>query len=281
MICQWQDFIRLVPHRLRKETETLGKKDLQEFRLRIGQPVTLILKQNVICLNEAATLEDLKFVINTVSQYSPWAAATISRGYLTSAGGHRVGICGECIVQNAKVTGIRQPTSLCIRIARDFPGIAASATTAGSILVIGPPGSGKTTLLRDLIRQRSAAGKGSIAVVDERRELYPSMENPDAFYPGLHTDVLAGCSKRDGIEMALRTLGPSCIAVDEITGEDDASALLAAGWSGVDLLATAHAESYDDLRTRPVYQPLVSKKLFQTLLVMHRDQTWHTERIRL
>ena len=79
--------------------------------------------------------------------------------------------------------------------------------------------------------------------------------------------------------MALRTLGPYCIAVDEITGEEDAAALLAAGWSGVDLLATAHAESLDDLHSRPVYRPLVSKKLFQTLLVMNRDKTWRMERI--
>jgi stage III sporulation protein SpoIIIAA len=52
------------------------------------------------------------------------------------------------------MTGIREVTGLCIRVARDFPGIAAGVKALkGSVLILGPPGSGKTTLLRDLIRQ--------------------------------------------------------------------------------------------------------------------------------
>ena len=279
MTCQWQSFIRLIPHRLRKETEILGCQELLELRLRVGQTVQFVLMRGVAASNDKVTQEDLKFVINTATQYSPWAAATASHGYITAEGGHRIGICGDCVIHNGVAGGIRTPTSLCIRVARDFPGIAASASCKGSVLIIGTPGSGKTTLLRDLIRQRSNAGKGSIAVVDERGELFPCVQGSSCFVPGPHTDIMTGCSKKQGIEMVLRTMGPSCIAVDEITGEEDAAALLAAGWSGVDLLATAHAATVDDLYARDVYRPLVRRNLFQSLLVMNRDKTWHAERI--
>jgi stage III sporulation protein AA len=141
------------------------------------------------------------------------------------------------------------------------------------------PGSGKTTLLRDLIRQRSEAGQGSVAVVDERGELFPQIHGISIFHPGANTDVLTGCGKKEGIEILLRTMGPRCIAVDEITGESDASALLSAGWSGVELLATAHASSSSDLLSRDIYRPLLTRQLFQTLLIMNSDKTWHTERI--
>jgi stage III sporulation protein AA len=173
------------------------------------------------------------------------------------------------------MTGFRQISSLCIRVARDFPGLAQSiAFTAGSVLIIGAPGSGKSTLLRDLIRQRSDTGRGSVAVVDERGELFPS-----GFAAGFRTDILTGCTKVQGIEALLRTMGPDTIAVDEITSEVDCEALMKAGWCGVRLIATAHAASKEDLLSRPVYQPIVRSKLFQTLVILQQDKSFRTERM--
>ena len=74
-------------------------------------------------------------------------------------------------------------------------------------------------------------------------------------------------------------MGPVCIAVDEITQEDDCTALLHAGWSGVALLATAHAKNRSDLLTRPIYRPMIEKKLFDTLIVMQPDKSWTLERM--
>ena len=167
---------------------------------------------------------------------------------------------------------------LCIRVARDFPGLAASLKeTSGSVLIIGPPGSGKTTLMRDLIRQKSELQQGSVAVVDERGELFPCAQNTWSYSLGPNTDVLSGAHKQEGIEMLLRTMGPRWIAVDEISSEEDCSALFRAGWCGVTLLATAHAESRKELFSRPIYRPLVTGKLFDKLVIMARDQTWHLE----
>ena len=183
-------------------------------------------------------------------------------------------------MQNGVMTGIRSPTSLCLRVARDFPGIAARVPkTNASMLILGRPGAGKTTLLRDLIRQRSETLPGSVTVVDERGELFPKGEDGFYFPPGKRTDILTGCAKRDGIETALRTMGPSCIAVDEITAQADCDALLRAGWCGVTLLATAHASGRKDLFTRPVYRPLVESGLFNTLLILQQDKSWQLERM--
>jgi stage III sporulation protein AA len=172
------------------------------------------------------------------------------------------------------MTGIREISSVCIRVARDFFGIAPPITPKESVLIIGRPGAGKTTLLRDMIRLRSKMGLGSVAVVDERGELFPK-----GFSAGNHTDVLTSCHKSQGIEMLLRTMGPACIAVDEITAEADCDALLQAAWCGVTLYATAHAVDVKDLRGRPIYRRLVECGVFDTLIVMEPDKSWHRERM--
>lgn len=280
MKCAWQSFVNLLPQKIRSEVDKLGSFGLQELRLRVGAEPELVLENGSTWLTDKISPEDLSFVVNAASRYSPWSAATIRRGYITAAGGHRIGLCGDAVIQNGEMAGIRNPVSLCMRVARDFPGIAARTRSyQGSVLIIGSPGSGKTTLLRDMIRQRSDSGTGSVAVVDERGELFPLSEQKQCFYPGKRTDVITGCGKEQGIESLLRTMGPCCIAVDEITAESDCKALMNAGWSGVTLLATAHARSPADLHARPIYRPIVNSGLFDTLLVMQPDKSWKEERM--
>ena len=278
MKCAWNQLLSVLPQHMRSEVDRLGKDSLQELRLRIGAPVLLITGKGRFPIKWQTTLEDIHFVINTASRYSPWASATSASGYITAPGGHRIGLCGQCVYQEGKVTGIREITSLCIRVARDFPGLATGIALDASVLILGPPGSGKTTLLRDLIRRAGDCGTGSVAVVDERGELFPGNAG---FFQGEHTDVLTGCDKKSGIDMVLRTMGPTHIAVDEITAEEDCNALLRAGWCGVHLLATAHAASLEDLETRLVYRPLVQARLFERIVILKQDKSWKVERMKL
>lgn len=277
MRCAWQEYLNLIPPGLRAEVDRQGRDSLQELRLRLGLPPELCKTDGSSLLKHLITAEDLNFVINSATRYSAWSASTAAQGYLTASGGHRVGLCGEAVIQQGRMTGIRKPSSVCIRVARDFPGIAKGIRAKGSVLILGKPGSGKTTLLRDLIRQRSETGSGSIAVVDERGELFPQ----NCFPAGSRTDVLTGCGKSQAIDSLLRTMGPECIAVDEITADEDCKALLQAGWCGVSLLATAHAASKRDLLRRPVYKPLVESCLFETLLIIRSDKSWSMERMEL
>jgi len=275
MRCAWKELLSVLPMALRQPVDNLGRECLQELRLRLNAQPLLILGKEKRRLPGGVTPADLNFVINAASRYSPWSAATAAKGYITAPGGHRIGLAGEAVCRDGEITGIKNLTSLCIRVARDFPGIAANIPkNGGNLLILGVPGSGKTTLLRDLIRQ--IASSDSVAVVDERGELFPSGVG---FQEGEQADVLTGCDKPRGIDMALRTLGPVWIAMDEITSQDDCQALVQACWSGVRLMATAHAAGRQDLHCRPVYKPLVDTKLFETVIVLQPDKSWKVERM--
>ena len=138
MQCAWQAYLNLLPHWMRSEVDKYGKDDLLELRVRSGYQPDMILRQGNVLLTRRADPADIAFIINSASEYSPWAAGTIAKGYLTAPGGHRIGICGAATVSGGKMTGITQPTSLCIRVARDFTGIARSAELGHEVEIVLP-----------------------------------------------------------------------------------------------------------------------------------------------
>ena len=279
MKCAWNAFLGILPPKYRVNVDKLGRESLQELRLRLNEKPELVTSLGSRWLEDVPTAQDLAFVVNMASRYSPWAATTAAQGYLTALGGHRIGLCGAVVTDGNGVKGIREPTALCLRVARDFEGIAKGISFTGNVLILGPPGSGKTTLLRDLIRQRSNRGCGSVAVVDERGELFPMSRDGCCFFSGQRTDILTGSTKPEGIEWVLRTMGPQCIAVDEITSEGDCRALLAAAWCGVTVFATAHASCAADLRGSKKYRPLVECGVFDTVVTLRRDKSYIQERL--
>lgn len=270
MKCAWRELLDILPQRIRSEVDEYGRETGQELRLRLDKPPELIGSCGSRWLHDRIAEADLQFVVNAASRYSPWAAATAAKGYLTAMGGHRIGLCGEAYGDNGIIKGVRDVTSLNIRIARDIPNLI-SADPGGNILILGPPGCGKTTLLRDLTRL--IARKETVTVVDERGELFPK-----GYETGRRMDVLSGCGKAAGIAMALRTMGPNCIAVDEITEQDDCAALRSAAWCGVRLVATVHASCKQDLLRRAVYRTLTEQELFDQLIVLRPDKFWNLER---
>lgn len=273
MRCAWKELLEILPQRLRREVDQQGRDGLQELRLRFHAPPELVLQGESRWLQGNISREELSFVVNAASRYSPWAAESMSQGFLTAPGGHRIGICGQAVYKEGRVSGMREITSLCIRVARDFPELGDRLKgLCCSVLILGAPGWGKTTLLRCLIRQY--AQNIQVSVVDDRGELFP-----EGFVRGPKMDVLTGCPKGEAMERVLRTMGPACIAVDEITAEEDCKALISAANCGVILLATAHGASLRDFRTRPVYQRLSGQGVFDTLVTLNPDKSWQVERI--
>lgn len=275
MMCAWKELLGILPHSIRREIDELGKNTMQELRLRINSPPELVLSGEKYWLSGNISRDDLNFVVNTASKYSPWRASTSAQGYITAPGGHRIGLCGEAVCRNGCFEGVREIHSLCIRIARDITGIGQmAAKLEGSILIIGSPGWGKTTLLRDMIRNISE--KEHIAVVDERNELFP-----DGFNRGRAMDVMMGCPKAMGVEILLRTMGPERIAVDEITADADCQALQQAANCGVKLLASAHASGLEDFRKRKIYRILIDNGIFENLVILRKDKSYYVERMAL
>lgn len=280
MGCDWQSYVNVLPIWMRDYVDRQGRDTLLELRLRLGLPPELYTSRGSIWMQRQVEKDDLLFCINAASRYSPWSAATMSRGFITAPGGHRLGLCGTATIQDGKMTGISVPTSICFRVAREYYGISKNLNEVpGSILIIGKPGSGKTTLLRDLICQKSDSSSGCICVIDEKSELFPCNTEGFSFRCGSRTDVLSGCPKETGIDAVLRNMGPAVIAVDEITAEEDCKALVHAGWCGVTLFATAHAADPSDLMNREIYRPLIDSRLFDFLVVMQPDKSWRLERI--
>ena len=281
MNCAWDAYMKLIPSRFKRDVEAIGKTDIQELRLRSGQAPELVLKNTSVRLEDFTVVQDdLHYTVNIASRYSPWTSGSIENGYITAQGGHRIGVCGEVAIKEGRIQSVPSVTSVCVRAARDFPGISGNAADmTGSILIIGRPGSGKTTLLRDLVRRISENHDGAVAVVDERREVFPVIAGKFCFPPGPRTDVLSGCPKRTGIDLLLRTMTPKTIAVDEITAQEDCVALKHAAWCGVQLLATAHAATVDDLFHRNVYAPLLKEGIFENLIIIHADKSWTMERM--
>lgn len=273
MMCAWEDLLGILPRWMQQEVDHMGRYTMQELRLRLHSPPELVLSEGSQWLRKKCGKEDISFVLQAASRYSPWAAQSVKNGYLTAPGGHRIGLCGLALYRGGQMTGIREITSLCIRVARDFPGIAEQAPQNGSVLIIGGPGWGKTTLLRDLIRQRSK--HQTVAVVDERGELFP-----EGFDTGMRTDILRGCQKAQGLEQLLRAMGPQCIALDEITAAADCDGLIRVAGCGTALLATAHAGSMEEFLSRPVYRSLIQKGIFQWVLVMGQDKHFKAERMK-
>ena len=258
-----QQLRSILPQRLRNA----DYQETRELRLRLGQRPRLDMGQGFRELDGVVTDGELRFIVNAASRYSPWSAQSIAQGYLTAPGGHRIGLCGNSAGEN-----LQEVTSVCIRIARDYTGIAAGLPMEGNLLILGAPGSGKTTLLRDYIRQR--ARRSAVCVVDERREIFP-----EGFDRSGSIDVLSGAAKERGMDMVLRCMSPRVIAMDEITSAGDCEGLIRAAWCGVDLVATAHAGCVADLKERQVYRPLLETGLFTTIAVLDKHQCWHIREV--
>ncbi len=261
---------------------------LKEIRFRVGEAITLN-GDNIYYLTESGLLTTVylqnliktdeksmeKIVFSLARRSLHTYQDMIARGFIPLYGGCKAGVTGRAVIKNNQVYSVSSFNSVNIRISREFDGcskcITDSVGDCRSYLIIGPPMSGKTTLLRDLCRFYS--GKSNplpykTAVIDERDEI--ASRSFGAFTDvGAHTDVLTLYPKAVGTEIALRTLSPDIIVLDEIGTEEEAKALLSGVNSGVDFIATAHAGSAQEALLRPNIKTLINSRVFKKAVVLN------------
>ena len=195
----------------------------------------------------------------------------IKRGYISLPGGVRVGIGGTATYDGDGIRGICEVGSLVFRFPTGRCDFATQlyeewCSSDGGMLIASKPAGGKTTALRSLC-QKIGSGRGAkaVVVVDERCEF-----NSSERIAGV-VSILRGYKRSEGVEIALRTMSPQVIAVDEILTEEDASALSVAVGAGVTVLATTHAGGCREALLRPAVSLLNKMGAFSRVVLLDSE----------
>ena len=137
------------------------------------------------------------------------------------------------------------------------------------IIIAGPPLCGKTTILRDLCRQ--IGNKNKVSLIDERGEIASVYKGVPQNEIGIFTDVFDGYPKSEGILMAIRTMSPDYIFVDEIGTEEDYNAIFRSVCCGTEIIATVHASSLNSLKKRDSINKLFKTGAFRYIVFLESN----------
>jgi stage III sporulation protein SpoIIIAA len=243
-------FIALPPNvrdAARMATST-RQAELLEIVLDLGREAEARFTDSEVVLSRhTVTPSDLEYVASRVGSFGDDNRAGIGQtlhriSAIRNRGGDIVGL--TCRVGRA-VTGT-------IDLIKDL------VVSGRSILLLGRPGVGKTTMLRECARVLSDEMRKRVVIVDTSNEIGGDGDIP---HPGI------GRSRRMQVRTpnlqhavmieAVENHMPEVIVIDEIGTELEASAARTIAERGVQLIATAHGKSLDNLLVNPTLNDLL------------------------
>ena len=225
-----------------------NRSELLEIVMDLGRlPEGRFPDGEVILSNSPVTYADLEYVVERIGEFGDDNRAGIERTL------HRISALRN---RKGKVVG------LTCRIGRAVLGSIALirdiVEQGQSILILGRPGVGKTTLLREIARVLADEANKRVVVVDTSNEIAGDGDIP---HPGIgraRRMQVARTSEQHAVMIeAVENHMPQVIVIDEIGTELEAAAARTIAERGVQLVATAHGNSLDNLLVNPTLSDLV------------------------
>ena len=259
-----EELFRLIPDKYAAALARLNADKLCEIRIRNGLPVGVCYDGAYYYLAPSGITRDAgeaftaarneadQIVMRACGRSIYTVTETLKRGYVAVSGGVRIGVCGNAVVSGGSITALKDFSSVNIRIPHEVKGCGATLfgrIAAGgrisSTLIVSPPGAGKTTVLRDLCRIISEHG----------------------YDVGPRTDVISGADKHVVLRSGIAHMRPDVVMTDELFKEDTESVVRAA-YSGVSVVATAHASSVAELFSKPDLSEIAARRIFARYAVI-------------
>ncbi len=224
------------------------RNNLIEIIIDLGRPPEARFPVDIFELsNENVTLEDINYIIDRLGRFTEDNRAGIERTL------HRI---------SAMRNRFGAIIGLTCRVGRAVFGtvdILQDVIQSGlSILLLGRPGVGKTTLLRESARVLADDLKKRVVVVDTSNEIAGDGDIP---HPGIgrarRMQVPATRHQHSVMIEAVENHMPEVIVIDEIGTEQEAFAARTIAERGVQLIATAHGNTVENLLVNPTLSDLI------------------------
>lgn len=222
--------------------------ELLEIVIDLGRlPTARFLNHEDVLSQEDITQADLDYVTARVGDFGLDNRAGIERtlhriSAMRNRKGKTVGL--TCRVGRA-VFGT-------IKVIEDLVG------SGKSVLLLGRPGVGKTTMLREVARVLADEINKRVVVVDTSNEIAGDGDIP---HPGIgkarRMQVPTPALQHEVMIEAVENHMPEVIIIDEIGREVETQAARTIAERGVQLVATAHGNSLDNLINNPTLADLV------------------------
>ena len=251
---QWIDtdleaIIEKLPPRIADPlTKREDNSELLEVVLDLGrEPEARSLGESFILDSQEVSEEDLQHVVQQIGPFGGDNRAGIERTL------HRISAIRN---RNGKIVG------LTLRVGRAVYGtikiVEDLILTGKSVLLLGRPGVGKTTMLREVARVLADDAHKRVVVVDTSNEIAGDGDIP---HPGIgyarRMQVPSPVQQHAVMIEAVENHMPEVIVIDEIGTELEATAARTIAERGVQLVATAHGNTLENLVLNPTLSDLV------------------------